>query len=123
MGAQPAIRIPKCIQCDIAMIGDRNRWTCPDCGWWMPAQGVCPTCCSSLSEPDADGCRRCLGCGIEVWPPREEYMAPSLTRQAREAWYDEQRYKRQVSSPGGGSKSGRRKVPVKKSERPWDEGA
>lgn len=105
-----------------------NAYACPDGhGQWSPEQGpapqlLCPICgmAGLPDEPGPDGERICTICGAEVWPPRERYMAPDPGAEARWAWRDEQRYKRALSGPGGGSKSGRkRRKPMPKKPEDW----
>jgi len=83
-----------------------------------------PTRKGLATEPDANGCRICSICKCEVWPPSENYRSQSpeivTAQQARWAWRDELRYKKSISSPGGGSKSGRRRKKQAK-RRPWGE--
>lgn len=49
-----------CIGCDREMMLTGNRWTCPECGWWMPNRELCPRCWSALPEEEGPG-------GEKVW--------------------------------------------------------
>ncbi len=56
----------------------------------------------------------CELCRVELFPVKEDVDA-----EARELWDDEQKYKREISKPGGGSKNKIKKDKGKTRRVPW----
>ena len=70
---------------------------------------LCPKC-QVLMDYDSDmNFYTCAVCRSEFWPPEEGNF-----RGIEELWKDEQRYKRSMSKPGGGSRAGRKREDKRK---------
>ncbi len=68
----------------------------------------CIWCDVQLIFNQEHGFYKCPDCGGEWWPGPPDYDIKTL-------WQDEQRYKKSMSKPGGGSRSSGRKKEKKKS--------
>lgn len=67
----------------------------------------CEFCGATLLWSDERGYWECPNCGAALLPP--EPKEPDEFRTVGELWQDEQSYKRSLSKPGGGARTGRKR--------------